>query len=86
MNKGECMFWVVLVVFGLLMASVIAGQASAPGSGSNPTGSGGAGGTYNCDPCREDRNWYFGLKKWRQALLIGWWGTRWAFCKAKGCF
>lgn len=73
------MGWIYYVVVALILASIIAGQSSAP------SGSTGTSGQPDCGPCKEDFAWYGSLKPAKKVAYAGWYAARWAACKASGC-
>jgi hypothetical protein len=73
------MGWWLYLIFAIILASIIAGQSSAP------SGTTGTNGTKNCTPCEADFAWYAGLKWWQQGEYSAWYAARWAACKANGC-
>jgi hypothetical protein len=70
------MYWLILLLIALTLASIIAGQSHAP---STTTGS------QKCDDCKKDIAWYNSLNRRKKILYSAWYATRWAICKAAGC-
>jgi hypothetical protein len=70
------MGWISFVIVALILASIIAGQSSAPS---------GTTGAKNCKECDADFAWYRSLSKVKKVAYSVWWVARKAACAANGC-
>lgn len=70
------MNWILYILFALIMASIIAGQSSAP---SQTTGG------KDCTKCKEDFAWYSSLSRVKKVAYSAWWAVRKIACAANGC-
>jgi hypothetical protein len=70
------MGWIYFIIVAIILASIIAGQSSAP---SNSTGG------KNCKECEADFTWYRSLSNVKKATYSVWWAARKIACAANGC-
>jgi hypothetical protein len=70
------MSWIALLIAAIILASIIAGQSSAP---STTTGG------KNCKECDADFAWYRSLPNWKKGAYSVWWAARKIACAANGC-
>lgn len=72
------MGWLVLLIVGLILASLIGGQSSCPS---------GTTGAKDCPSCEKDLAWYNSLSAldWRRHAVFAWYVTKYLACKAIGC-